>query len=579
MKLSIKLNQQFRSFEQGSTFTFEGNLLFLLSGINGSGKSQLLDIIKGRDRNNSAIHINRTINFNDTLIEDHQIQLKTFRELNSIGDLNNDSNQSHTNQKNQVWSNYSSYRLNPLDDNIRMYSGAAKNIKQKLINKYGQAAFDAGLSREEVFLSVAVDDWMPDDVFSASVVEKFKKYATRSAMNNTQGVAPWVELNKLFELLNFNYRFEDDFQIDHDSLELTKLVYLYPLTDHGIDTDSPFSLIDLSDGEKCIISIAYASINSPNDLKLLLLDEVDALLNPSLTQGLFKVIEDLFVNKGITTILTTHSPTTLTLAPKDLAMFYEIFPRRITNDRLKANLIPDEYEEFKLAHERFYNEIEDQGTRLEKLEREKNVLEQIIANNSKAVIFVEGPTDKQILEAAWDKLYPEIEMPFYIPNVDAGNNAKDVKFKLENASSFQNQHGVIGVLDFDEEGYNNWNGIKHFDDNIEMDPYKCLSKSILAQKVHIMLLPLNSNDVIKKQLFDSNGVHFKSKTRFYIELMFYGIDSAIDAAYFEKVDVPGGTQIQLKGNKARFAKAVENFNGNAFTNFKILFDGIKSKIV
>ena len=43
-KISLQLNQDYKSFQNGFNATFEGNLI-ILSGINGSGKSQLMNII------------------------------------------------------------------------------------------------------------------------------------------------------------------------------------------------------------------------------------------------------------------------------------------------------------------------------------------------------------------------------------------------------------------------------------------------------------------------------------------------------------------------------------------------------
>ena len=80
---------------------------------------------------------------------------------------------------------------------------------------------------------------------------------------------------------------------------------------------------DLSTGEKVLCWIAvsifniegkYAARNFPN---LLLLDEIDAGLHPSMIKNLIALIQNYFVPKGIKTILTTHSPTTVALAPED----------------------------------------------------------------------------------------------------------------------------------------------------------------------------------------------------------------------------------------------------------------------
>ena len=51
--------------------------------------------------------------------------------------------------------------------------------------------------------------------------------------------------------------------------------------------------------------------------KLLLLDEADASLHPSMVRSLLTVIEEVFVGKyGVRVILATHSPSTVALAPE-----------------------------------------------------------------------------------------------------------------------------------------------------------------------------------------------------------------------------------------------------------------------
>jgi ABC-type multidrug transport system ATPase subunit len=48
-KLTIQLNQLYKSFGRDFQATLEGDLI-ILSGINGAGKSQIINIISGRDR-------------------------------------------------------------------------------------------------------------------------------------------------------------------------------------------------------------------------------------------------------------------------------------------------------------------------------------------------------------------------------------------------------------------------------------------------------------------------------------------------------------------------------------------------
>ena len=77
---------------------------------------------------------------------------------------------------------------------------------------------------------------------------------------------------------------------------------------------------DLSSGEKIIVALALCAYQMAGDHrntakpKLLLLDELDAFLHPSMVAGLLRVIsEDLVKEQKINVIMTTHSPTTAAL--------------------------------------------------------------------------------------------------------------------------------------------------------------------------------------------------------------------------------------------------------------------------
>ncbi len=51
--------------------------------------------------------------------------------------------------------------------------------------------------------------------------------------------------------------------------------------------------------------------------KLLLLDEVDATLHPTMIENLLHVIKNFLITKGTKVILATHSPTTIALSPEE----------------------------------------------------------------------------------------------------------------------------------------------------------------------------------------------------------------------------------------------------------------------
>lgn len=91
-----------------------------------------------------------------------------------------------------------------------------------------------------------------------------------------------------------------------------------------ITTGDEIQFGSLSSGERVIMSFAlcmyYASEGRQLTTypKLLLLDEIDAPLHPSMAQHFLTTITDVLVKKlGVNVIATTHSPSTVALAPDD----------------------------------------------------------------------------------------------------------------------------------------------------------------------------------------------------------------------------------------------------------------------
>ena len=91
-------------------------------------------------------------------------------------------------------------------------------------------------------------------------------------------------------------------------------------------TGTRYELDSLSSGERILMGLCLASFNhqylglpSP---KLLLLDELDAVLHPSMVTALVGTLENLFVSKGTKVLMTSHSP--MTVAALDEAAIFRV---------------------------------------------------------------------------------------------------------------------------------------------------------------------------------------------------------------------------------------------------------------
>ena len=101
-------------------------------------------------------------------------------------------------------------------------------------------------------------------------------------------------------------------------------------------TNQNIGVEDISSGEKTLLSLAlmiYKQKKGGTFSEVLLLDEIDGNLHPSMIQQLLNVLENVFIkNYGMKVILVTHSPTTIALAPDASVstMYREIWT--LTND-------------------------------------------------------------------------------------------------------------------------------------------------------------------------------------------------------------------------------------------------------
>lgn len=135
--------------------------------------------------------------------------------------------------------------------------------------------------------------------------DEFKKY---------HGEEPWVLANKMLVEANLPYKFSDPSNTQRDSQFTVKLI-------HKI-TNIELDINQLSTGEKILLSLIFALYNSNLDTvkfpKLILLDEPDAFLHPTMIEKFIAVIKKSIVNESkVKVIMTTHSPTTVALSDEE----------------------------------------------------------------------------------------------------------------------------------------------------------------------------------------------------------------------------------------------------------------------
>ncbi len=477
-KLKIILNEKLKSFEQDFSSELLGDLI-LLSGVNGSGKTQLMKIIHGSnyDRRNPEQKLNRKIILDSIEIEAHEVLYKSFRDYSHITDITLSSITSRIKIREELWRWYTQYRLDyNRSAELKDFKNSCELIRDILITKFGDDNFRNIKIAEDDFHTLIPPGFVlyKDDIFSDKIGDiffnyisqihhrKVKAYDSKQIIDESHfGIAPWTELNNLFKELKFDYRFKDNYhRTDADMINEQPAIYSI---DHNgkIDNGSKRSASDLSDGEKAIISLTFAALsNEKIKPKILLLDEYDATLNPSLTNAFFAVLKKFFIDKGVQVIISTHSSSTLALAP-EYARFYEIYKPKSNRDRV-LEVSRDAYEDMRIANARFYYVIENQESRydeIKKMHDEQNTLiaklEQQIKDSAKNILILcEGKTDAMHLKKAQQKLnITDLDIEFIdLLNIEGWGDTQ-LKNALSKYALLPNTNKrIIGIFDRDVEG-------------------------------------------------------------------------------------------------------------------------------
>jgi hypothetical protein len=195
------------------------------------------------------------------------------------------------------------------------------------------------------------------------------------------------------------------------------------------------NFLDLSSGEQIIIELIIWSYDfngkNNNFNKLLMLDEFDAHLNPSMAKMYIKIVEKILIgNFKMQVILTTHSPSTVAYAPDDSLFWME-------NGKILFK------EDEKLSKSDILEYLSDGMTIIDD-DFFINTTKLMSANQKDCIIFMEEKSGKRHLENAMQCF---------------GFNYTNVIFPCGGASKilpwFQmpiNPNKKVIILDNDEEG-------------------------------------------------------------------------------------------------------------------------------
>jgi energy-coupling factor transporter ATP-binding protein EcfA2 len=299
----------------------------VITGLNGSGKTQflaLLNTLQNKIENNVK---NQNEDYKIKLIAENftpgTIRYIPYNGLNpgSLGSMNK---KTYENIKNNIIQH-----LNQNRNKGYPQRNIAEKIAKSLNKNYNQ------LTEADVLnYTLTHDDLGNADIFQTNLGQLFYNYAYNRERNNyrkyrnTQGAD-----YEVFSDEEFNQRFVNPWELINEFLEMSKSdYYIEGINEKDFDENMNLSpefinkisgdkvqVNALSSGERVIVSLAFCLFNielneNNNFPKILLLDEPDAPLHPSMTKEFLDVIySELVVKQKIKVILTTHSPSTVAL--------------------------------------------------------------------------------------------------------------------------------------------------------------------------------------------------------------------------------------------------------------------------
>jgi AAA15 family ATPase/GTPase len=303
-------------------------LLAVITGTNGSGKTQLLELIYDTIIN-SPVHQERITITGNTYERGEVSFLKSEWILNNSQEMNLMQIQQQLEQLYQQFVHTHQTQHLPKLDYI--FNETAKKIGRHRADKITITEFEKHFPIEYL----QSDDQVTNQIsrifidYNISLIEQLAGGESETDITQKIGPKPWVLLNEIMKEANLPFKFNDPESIslkDRFKLEITDTI-----------RNCSIEFGNLSSGEKVLVSLVfflYTSKEKKYFPKFLLLDEPDAHLHPSMAKQFLDVIKNVFIAQhNIRVMITTHSPSTVALTPME-----NLFEMRRTSPRIQKSL-------------------------------------------------------------------------------------------------------------------------------------------------------------------------------------------------------------------------------------------------
>ncbi len=419
----------------------------VIAGINGSGKTKLLDWIS-KNRSFNQKHLIRYVDINyKTPLDKHANVIE------------------------------SKYRFKHFEENGKYYAiektGAKhdwdsdKNnfINNGVISKIDYAILDE-IIRERKRFNSSIHE-------IKSELTKREKYDKTNSISdllpsNVTDDKPWDRIDRILNDFGLYIR------LNRENLN-GELGFI------RTDSGTPLEMKDLSSGEAIAFAIALWTWGNSSKQKtdLLLIDEFDAHLNPSIAEQFISVVKKYFVDLGVQVIMTTHNPSTIVYAKKSGAKTIWM-----SDGRININV---EYDDI----------VRELSNGLIDVHDFEEKLQLLITNPNKRVLYTEGKTDEQHIKSAIRAL--KMEKQFENIFIFGGTGVKHIPIFMKMPTDQEYQ---IALFDSDKAG-------REIFKKVKQDEY--FQKKLKTKKLKLLFVSSRRDKEIE-DLFEDKIRAKKGKT-------------------------------------------------------------------
>lgn len=338
-------------------------------------------------------------------------------------------------------------QISTLEANVRSKFLVGDTSRERFLAQLDKKSNNAHLllmSQEDFYNNFPLI-WQPGDLFEQSFARLFTTYNRALMLNKLKRIAkdegervtplsdkefvqkngrpPWEIVNEVLAAAEIDFRMQAPYYYDDRPYNA---VLFDPIRKINVGFG------ELSSGERILMSFALCLYHARDENtctdfpKVLLFDEIDAPLHPSMTKALLNAIQQILVDKyQIKVILTTHSPSTIALSPEA-----NIFVMgKDSNPRIKSTT-----KDMALG-------ILTAGVPMLSVDY-----------RNRRQVFVESDYDVQIYDRFYryskSKLNPEISLAFISSGKQTDGGCIKVK-SIVDKLSFNGANTVRGIVDWD----------------------------------------------------------------------------------------------------------------------------------